>query len=213
MQWILIAVATLMAVFVAALLWWRYTSRRRTLPCPVWLSWLLTNPLSPGDGGSAPILNRLDLKPGMRVLDVGCGPGRVSIPAAQRVGPEGQVVALDVQAAMLEKLQKRADARGVANIRTLLGPVEGATLEADSCDRALLVWVLGEIPDQATALRQIFAALKPGGLLAITETLRDPHYQRVATVLRLADSAGFCRGEYYKGWLSYTLHFVKPAAG
>src|SRR5262249_38735657 len=147
------------------------------------------------------------------VLDVGCGPGRVSIPAAQRVGPQGQVVSLDVQEAMLKKLQQRAASRGVANIRTILGPVEGATLEADRFDRALLVWVLGEIPDRAAALRQIFAALRPGGVLSITETLRDPHYQRVAMVLRLAEAAGFCRGEYYKSCLSYTLHFVKPAAG
>ena len=213
MQWILIAVAILIAVFMSAHLWWRHASRRRTLPCPIWLSWLLTNPLLRGDAESAPILNRLDLKPGMRVLDVGCGPGRVSIPAALRVGPEGQVLALDVQAAMLKKLQQRAAARGVANIRTILGPIEVAALEADSCDRALLVWVLGEIPDRAAALHQIFAALRPGGLLSITETLRDPHYQRVATVLRLADSAGFCRGEYYKSCLGYTIHFVKPAAG
>jgi ubiquinone/menaquinone biosynthesis C-methylase UbiE len=212
MQWMLIAVAALIAVYVAVLLWWRYASRRRNLPCPFWLSWLLTNPLRPG-AGSAPILNRLDLKPGMRVLDVGCGPGRVSIPAAQRVGPEGEVVSLDIQEAMLKKLQQRAAACGVANIRTILGPAEEAALEADSCDRALLVWVLGEIQDQAAALRQILAALKPGGLLSITETLRDAHYQRVGTVLRLAESAGFCRGEYYKSCLSYTIHFVKPAAG
>ena len=212
MQWVLIAIAALIAVFVAAQLCWRYASRRRTLPCPVWLSWLLTNPLSPGDGDSTALLDGLGLKPGMRLLDVGCGPGRVSIPAARRVGPDGQVVALDVQAAMLEKLQRRAATGGVANIRTVLGPVEAAGLEADSCDRAVLVWVLGEIPDQAAALRRVFAALKPGGLLAIAETLRDPHYQRVATVLRLADSVGFRRGEYHKGWLSYTLHFVKPAA-
>jgi 2-polyprenyl-3-methyl-5-hydroxy-6-metoxy-1,4-benzoquinol methylase len=149
MPWILIAVAALIAAFVAAALWWRSASRRRSLPCPIWLSWLLTNPLGGGDGGSAPILDRLDLKPGMRVLDVGCGPGRVSIPAAQRVGPEGQVLALDVQEAMLKKLQQRAAARGVANIRPVLSPVEKVAVEADSCDRALLVWVLGEIPDQA----------------------------------------------------------------
>jgi SAM-dependent methyltransferase len=179
-MWILITVVTLLAVFVAAQLGWRYASRRRKLPCPVWLSWLLTNPLSPGDGGSAPILNRLGLKPGMRVLDVGCGPGRVSIPAAQRVGPEGEVVALDVQAGMLEKLQKRAAARGVANIRTVLGPVEGATLEADSYDRALLVWVLGEIPDQATALRQIFAALKPRS--SASAILRSSSFNHVLIV-------------------------------
>jgi ubiquinone/menaquinone biosynthesis C-methylase UbiE len=174
---------------------------------------MLTNPFLQGDAGCAAILTRLDLKPGMRVLDVGCGPGRVSIPAAQRVGPEGQVVALDVQEGMLKKLQQRAAASGVANIRTILGPIESSPVEADSCDRALLVCVLGEVPDRAAALRQIFAALRPGGLLSITETLRDPHYQRVATVLRLADSTGFCRGEYYKSCLGYTIHFVKPAAG
>ena len=119
-------------------------------------------------------------------------------------------MALDVQEGMLKKLQQRAAAHGVNNIRTTRGSVEEVALEANSCDRALLVWVLGEIPDQDTALRQIFAALKPGGLLSITETLRDPHYQRVATVLRRAESAGFCRGEYYKSCLSYTIHFVKP---
>jgi ubiquinone/menaquinone biosynthesis C-methylase UbiE len=212
MHWLLIALAALIALLVAVHLVWRYAARRRSLPCPVWLSWLLTNPLRPA-GGSAAILNRLDLQPGMRVLDVGCGPGRVSIPAAQRVGPAGQVVALDLQAGMLDKLRQRAAARGVANIQTILGPIESAALEADSCDRALLVCVLGEVPDRAAALRQVFAALRRGGLLSITETLTDPHYQRVATVLRLADAAGFARGEYYKSCLGYTLHLVKPAAG
>ena len=57
---------------------------------------------------------------------------------------------------------------------------------ANNFDRALLVTVLGEIPDRDAALRAIFDALKPGGILSITEILRDPHYQRRTTVLRLA---------------------------
>jgi hypothetical protein len=67
MQWMLITVLVLIAVFVAVQLWWRYASRRRNIPFPSCLSWLLTNPLRPGVG-SAIILDRLDLKPGMRVV-------------------------------------------------------------------------------------------------------------------------------------------------
>lgn len=49
-------------------------------------------------------------------------------------------------------------------------------------DYALLVAVLGEIPDRATGFRRIFAALKPGGILSITEGIVDPHDQRRAAV-------------------------------
>ena len=173
------------------------------------MSGLLTNPLTGGAG--ARLLDQLELAPGMRVLDVGCGPGRLSVPAAERVAPGGRVVALDLQAAMLAKLSKRATARGVQNIVTLQAPIESATLEPESFDRALLAWVLGEIPDRAAALQKIFASLKPGGVLSVTETLTDPHYQRLSTVLQLAEAAGFQRGQYYRGWLGYTLHLAKPS--
>src|SRR6058998_3755979 len=56
--------------------------------------------------GATKLVDRLDVAPGMRVLDVGAGIGRVSIPLAAKVGPEGEVVALDVQEAMLDQLVK-----------------------------------------------------------------------------------------------------------
>lgn len=211
MEWVLGVVVVLVVLFVGVSLWWRQASRHRPLPCPAWLSWMLTNPLAE-DAGSARILDPLNLSPGMRVLDLGCGPGRVSLPAARRVGPNGQVLAVDVQAAMLEKLAKRVEARSLTNVQTLQSPIESANLGSEAWDCALLVAVLGEIPDRAAAFRRIFTALKPGGILSVTETLTDPHYQRLATVRQLAEETGFEPGQYFGGWLSYTLHLVKPLA-
>jgi hypothetical protein len=66
---------------------WRGASRRRSLPCPTWLSRLveLDNPFTETNR-AAVIVERLELQPGMAVLDVGCGPGRVAIPIASRAG-------------------------------------------------------------------------------------------------------------------------------
>jgi SAM-dependent methyltransferase len=92
-----------------ALAWlgWRWSSRRRQMPCPAWLAWILENPLTEAVAGAEIILDRIGLRPGGRGLDVGCGPGRITLPASQRVGPAGEIVALDVQPAMLARLRQR----------------------------------------------------------------------------------------------------------
>jgi SAM-dependent methyltransferase len=87
---------------------WRVGSRRRSVPCPVWLRWLveLDNPFTKTNR-AAVIVERLELEPGMAVLDAGCGPGRLAIPIARQVGPQGEVVAMDIQAGMLERARVR----------------------------------------------------------------------------------------------------------
>lgn len=198
------------ALLIGINVWWRLAVRRRELPCPTWLIWFLENPYTEAFASSKAILDRLDVRPGMRVLDVGAGPGRLSIPAAQRVGPQGEVVALDMQAGMLHKLETKAIAAGITNIRTLQQAVGERPLEHNAFDRAWLVLVLGEIPNRAEALQELFRALKFGGILSITEMLPDPHYQTKATVRRLAQEAGFEIGSSYGNGLGFTLHLVKP---
>ena len=156
------------------------------------------------------LLDRAGVAAGMRVLDAGCGPGRLTIPAAQRVGSEGEVVALDVQEEMLARVRRNVANRGLANVRTVLGGLESVTtitgVAAGTFDRALLVAVLGEVPNRENALLSLRAALKPGGILSITEVIPDPHYQTRGTVRRLAEDAGFQLVESYGTSLAFTLN-------
>jgi predicted methyltransferase len=73
-----------------------------------------------------------------------------------------------------------------------------------------LCTALGEIPDRAAALGQCHRALKPGGVLAITEIIGDPHYQSRSVVRRLAEAAGFRLQSIQGRWWFYTARFLKP---
>lgn len=159
--------------------------------------------------GSSVVLDRAGIESGMNVLDVGCGPGRLAIPAADRVGPAGQVAALDVQRTMLRRLEQRIAERRLTNIRTIHSGVGEGAVEKDAFDRALLVTVLGEISQRSEALREIYGALKVGGVLSVTEVIPDPHYQRRSTVRALAEAAGFQFEGLFGGVLAYTMNFRK----
>lgn len=199
------------ATAVGGALLWRWVSTRQERPCPHWLSLFLETPYMHLVAGAESILNRLALERGMRVLDVGCGPGRLSVPAAHRVGPSGQVTALDLQPQMLQQAQARAEAGNSHNIQFVHGGIGTGVVPADTFERAILVTVLGEVVQKEAAMAEIYAALKPSGILSITEVLPDPHYQTYRTVRRLAQEAGFVAGKRWRNGLAYTAHFVKPA--
>jgi SAM-dependent methyltransferase len=99
---------------------WRVLSNRQALPCPSWLGWMveLDNPFTRVNSAQF-IVDHLGLEPGMKVLDAGCGPGRVTLPLTETVGPQGEVIALDVQDEMLARTRAKAEAAGLTNIRYL----------------------------------------------------------------------------------------------
>lgn len=188
---------------------WRRLSRSRTLPCPTWLAWVLEGPIMDRVLGTQTTLDRIGLHFGQRVLEIGPGPGRLLIPAARRVSPDGHVVGLDIQAGMLEKLQTRAARQGVSNLTLVLGDATQPHFDPGTFDLVYLCTVLGEIPDRRATLRRCYEALRPGGRLSITEMFPDPHYQSRSTVRRLAEAAGFRLETAIGPWYFYTANFVK----
>ncbi len=152
----------LVCIFIIISVIWRFSSIRLSIPCPAWLSWLveLDNPFLKNNRASE-IIHHLDLLSGMKVLDFGCGPGRLTIPVAKQIGPSGAVTAFDMQPKMLERVRVKANDQEIGNIEFVQGAAGEGKLGRNEYDRALLVTVLGEIPDQKTALKEIFECLKP----------------------------------------------------
>ena len=190
---------------------WRFASRRRELPCPAWLHWLveLDNPFTKTNR-SAFIVEHLRLEQGMAVLDAGCGPGRLTVPVAKCVGAAGAVVAVDAQSGMLDRARQKVVAAGLGNVQFVHAGLGEGRLPHGCFDRALLITVLGEITNPQAALAEIFNSLKPGGILSVTEVIFDPHFQGVGTVTALAGEAGFLIGKRWGHRLAYVQHLEKP---
>jgi ubiquinone/menaquinone biosynthesis C-methylase UbiE len=186
-------------------------ARRAPVPCQAWLAWLVErdSPFVKTNRANV-IIERSDVQAGMAVLDVGCGPGRLTVPLAQRVGAQGRVVAVDIQDRMLDRAREKARAADVANVRFVRAAAGAGDLGRDRFDRAFLVAVLGEIPDRDAALKEIFAALKPGGALSVTEVALDPHFQTCRGVARRAAAAGFRETTRYGNRFAFTLILRKP---
>jgi SAM-dependent methyltransferase len=201
----------LAAAFVLLSLGWRWASRRWSIPCPSILAWSLENRFFQRFNGTRVVLDRLGFQPGQKVLEIGPGPGRLLIPAAKQVLPGGEAVGIDIQPKMIERLKRRANDAGITNLQAIVGDATNPHVPEASFDIVFLCTALGEIPDRTAALAQCYRALKPEGVLSITEMFGDPHYQTRSVVLRLAEVVGFRFQSVEGGWWLYTAQFVKPS--
>ena len=172
------------AAVLGAALWWR----RNPSACPYGQRFWVEAP--------HPFITRDRLRqilapaPGEKVLEVGPGTGYYTLDMAEWVGDGGVVEIFDIQQEMLDHTMRRAEERGFANVVPTQGDAQSLPYEDHVFDSAVLTTVLGEIPDQDAALRQITRVLRPGGRLIVGELFGDPHMVTLGALQRRAEAAG-----------------------
>ena len=202
----LIAVCAAAAgAIAAAALWWR----RNPSACPYSQRFWVQAP--------HPFITRerlfeaLTPRAGERVLEIGPGTGYYTLDVAEALGEEGALDILDVQAEMLDHTMARAREHGLGNVHPRLGDATGMPYEDGYFDGAYLVTVLGEVPDQDAALRELARVLRPGGRLVVGELVGDPHYVALKGMRLRAAGAGLDFERRIGNTLGFFAVFTKPA--
>jgi ubiquinone/menaquinone biosynthesis C-methylase UbiE len=113
------------------------------------------------------LLERAALRPGERVLDVACGTGSVTLPAAWAVGPEGRVVATDISAAMVRRTAEEAWREGISWVEARRANAEDPVESDIPFDAALCALGLMYVPEPVRALETMRRALRAGGRAVI----------------------------------------------
>jgi ubiquinone/menaquinone biosynthesis C-methylase UbiE len=112
-------------------------------------------------------LSAAGLEPGQEVLEVGCGPGFFTIPAARMVGDEGQVHALDINPLALERVRQKVEQEGVTNVCAVLADAGQTGLPDESFD-LIFVFGLGRaIGGADRIMAELYRLLRPRGRLSI----------------------------------------------
>jgi ubiquinone/menaquinone biosynthesis C-methylase UbiE len=108
------------------------------------------------------------LRPGMRVLDIGSGPGDVSFIAARLVGPTGTVLGVDAAPAMIELARARAAEQDLSAVHFTQAAIDAITLD-EPVDAVIGRLILMHLPDPAATLRHLSSYVRPGGVVAFSE--------------------------------------------
>jgi len=149
----------------------------------------------------------LEPRPGERLLEIGPGTGYYTLELAAWVGDQGAIEVLDIQQEMLDHTIRAARERGLWNVNPTRGDAQELGWDDDSFDAAILITVLGEIPDQDAALREIARVLRPGGRLIVGELFGDPHMVTLGSLQRRAEAAGLRFGRRVGPKLGYFARF------
>jgi ubiquinone/menaquinone biosynthesis C-methylase UbiE len=121
-------------------------------------------------------LDKIGLRPGMSVADVGAGSGYFTVRLAKRVGKDGRIFAVEVQPEMMTILRRRIASEKLANVTTVLGSEADPRLPRNSVDLILMVDVYHEFSQPQNMLRRMREALKSDGRLVLLEYRKeDPH--------------------------------------
>lgn len=151
------------------------------------------------------------IRPGMTVLDFGCGPGFFTIPMADMAGPDGRVFAVDLQQGMLDKVAAKARAAGLSQ------RIEPHQCSADAMgvrtpvDFMLAFYMVHEIVGQERFFAEAHEVIKPGGALLVVEPPLHVSRAAFSQSVAKAQAAGFSAQAGPKVSLSKSILLVKAA--
>ena len=154
-----------------------------------------------GRGCGAPI-GRLELRPGETVLDLGSGAGIDAFLGAERVGPTGRVIGVDMTPQMLERARKNAASAGRTNVEFREGRLEALPVEDGSVDAVTSNCVINLVPDKAGGFAEVARVLKPGGRMVVSDIVLDaplPEAVRADIAAWVGCISGAMRKEEYLG--------------
>jgi ubiquinone/menaquinone biosynthesis C-methylase UbiE len=153
----------------------------------------------------------LEPRAGERLLEVGPGTGYYALPVAEWLGRDGTLEIFDLQQEMLDHTTRRATGTGISNIVATQGDATSLPYPAARFDAAYLVTVLGEIPDEDAALRELARVVRPGGRLVVGELFGDPHWVSFGTLTKRVEATGLRFEHRVGGPLGYFARFRRPA--
>lgn len=127
------------------------------------------------------LLDRAEIGPGVRVLDVGAGSGALTLPAARK---GADVVAVDIAPTMLERLEARIEQEGLSGIEARLGDAQDLDLDDDSFDIAVSLNGVTMVPDLAGALQELARVTRPGGRVIVGAFSPPPDTEFIGWFMR-----------------------------
>lgn len=148
---------------------------------------------------------------GERVLEIGPGTGYYTLSLARWLAPDGQVDVLDIHQEFLDHTVRAAAEQGLHNVVPTQGDARRLPYPDATFDAACKFTVLGEIPDQQTALRELSRVLKPGGRLVVGEYVLDVDWVSSRALAIAAEAVGLHYEQRIGSPLGY-FAMLRPAS-
>ncbi len=130
------------------------------------------------------VLNEVDISPGFKVLDFGCGPGSYVTGTSKRVGKDGKVFALDIHPLAVKKVKDTALKLGLSNVETICSDCQTG-LKNNEIDVVLLYDIFHMLNDQKGVLAEIHRILKDSGILSFSD-----HHMKKKDILLAMEEIG-----------------------